>query len=198
MIQPQLGFSSYNNHSLFSDHYLQNILRGTPLWRDAQPPATDFLAWLRGLYAKEQNQLADYHEAQLEDNWIKPILTRLGHVWEGQAAKWEWNQQNGILTKPVLTTQKDTFQFSLANQASRQDWHRHKSAVEIFASDKPMTLLFEKPDTDVGEREELTIDEGIFIVPPGIWHEITLEGTAFVFQASLDEGSISNDKEVAF
>ena len=28
--QPQLGFSPHNNQSLFSDHYLQDILRRTP------------------------------------------------------------------------------------------------------------------------------------------------------------------------
>lgn len=84
--QPQLGFSPHNNQSLFSDHYLQEILRRTPAWRELQPPAADFLAWLRALYAREGDQLANYNESQLEDNWIKPILDRLGHVWDGQAS----------------------------------------------------------------------------------------------------------------
>ncbi len=84
--QPQLGFSPHNNQSLFSDHYLQEILRRTPAWRELQTPAADFLAWLRELYGREQDQLASYNESQLEDNWFKPILDRLGHVWEGQAS----------------------------------------------------------------------------------------------------------------
>ena len=84
--QPQLGFSPHNNQSLFSDHYLKNILRRTPEWKELQTPAAVFLDWLREQYVKERAQLADYHESQLEDNWIKPILTQLGHVWEGQAA----------------------------------------------------------------------------------------------------------------
>ncbi len=84
--QPQLEFSPHNNQSLFSDHYLQEILRRTPAWRDMQAPAAEFLTWLRDLYAGEQDQLASYNESQLEDNWFKPILTQLGHVWEGQAS----------------------------------------------------------------------------------------------------------------
>ncbi|MBK8905734.1 MAG: Eco57I restriction-modification methylase domain-containing protein [Anaerolineaceae bacterium] len=84
--QPQLDFSPHNNQSLFSDHYLQEILRRTAVWRDMQGPAGNFLAWLQDLYALEGNQLANYNESQLEDNWIKPILDRLGHVWEGQAS----------------------------------------------------------------------------------------------------------------
>ena len=84
--QPQLGFSPHNNQSLFSDHYLQDILRRTPEWRALQTPAADFLAWLHNLYAKEGDQLENYNESQLEDNWIKPILDKLGHTWEGQAS----------------------------------------------------------------------------------------------------------------
>ncbi len=84
--QPQLDFSPHNNQSLFSDHYLENILRRTPEWVVWQAPAADFLAWLRDRYTRERDQLASYNESQLEDNWIKPILDRLGHVWEGQAS----------------------------------------------------------------------------------------------------------------
>ncbi|MAU01996.1 MAG: hypothetical protein CL608_33085, partial [Anaerolineaceae bacterium] len=84
--QPQLDFSPHNNQSLFSDHYLQEILRRTPAWREMQTPAAEFLTWLREHYAKERDQLENYNESQLEDNWIKPILDQLGHVWEGQAS----------------------------------------------------------------------------------------------------------------
>ncbi|WP_420645128.1 Eco57I restriction-modification methylase domain-containing protein [Candidatus Leptofilum sp.] len=84
--QPRLDFGSHNNQSLFSDHYLQEILRRTPEWKAWQTPAAYFLAWLRDLYAAERDQLTNYNESQLEDNWIKPILVQLGHVWEGQAS----------------------------------------------------------------------------------------------------------------
>ncbi len=81
-----LSLTSHNNQSLFSDHYLNDILRRADDWAAALAPAQEFLAWLRELYAQERAQLPDYKESQLEDNWFKPIFNRLGHVWEGQAA----------------------------------------------------------------------------------------------------------------
>lgn len=84
--QPPLELTTFNNQSLFSDHYLRDVLRATAVWRDAIHPGREFLGWLRDLYAREQAQLPHYKEAQLEDNWLRPIFGRLGHVWEGQAA----------------------------------------------------------------------------------------------------------------
>jgi len=76
---------AHRNQYLFSDHYLNNLLPQDPRWDAALPEAEAFLTWLQVLYAKEQDQLADYNEAQLETHWFRPILTRLGHVFEGQA-----------------------------------------------------------------------------------------------------------------
>jgi hypothetical protein len=81
-----MNASTFNNQSLFSDHYLRDVLRTTAVWRSAIHQGREFLAWLRDLYAREQAQLPYYKEAQLEDNWLRPIFGRLGHVWEGQAA----------------------------------------------------------------------------------------------------------------
>ena len=76
----------HRNHGLFSDHYLEEILRREPVWEKTQARAAGLLAFLRALYAQEQAQLPAYSEAQLEERWIKPILGQLGHVWEPQAA----------------------------------------------------------------------------------------------------------------
>ncbi|MEA3341327.1 MAG: hypothetical protein U9R15_15290, partial [Chloroflexota bacterium] len=76
---------NHRNQYLFSDHYLNNLLRRDSRWDAALPEAEAFLAWLQGVYAKEQGQLADYNESQLEDHWFRPILRQLGHVFEGQA-----------------------------------------------------------------------------------------------------------------
>ncbi|MCZ2115227.1 MAG: BREX-1 system adenine-specific DNA-methyltransferase PglX, partial [Anaerolineae bacterium] len=74
----------HRNHYLFSDHYLEEILRRQPVWKVAMAASAEFLPWLRDLYAAERDQLEAYNESQLEDNWIRPILGRLGHVWETQ------------------------------------------------------------------------------------------------------------------
>jgi len=84
--QIPLSLSNHNNQALFSDHYLDDILRRTDTWRSAISQARPFLDWLRDLYAQEKAQLPHYKESQLEDNWFKPIFDRLGHTWEGQAA----------------------------------------------------------------------------------------------------------------
>src|SRR5690554_1206792 len=86
-LQLSLGVkTAVNNQYLFSDHYLLNLLPQDPRWQEAQEEAADFLAWLQEQYVHEQGQLASYNEAQLEAHWIRPILQRLGHVWEAQAS----------------------------------------------------------------------------------------------------------------
>lgn len=84
--QMPLSLTAHNNQSLFSDHYLDDILFRSPAWQTAVSHARPFLTWLRALYEQEKEQLASYKESQLEENWFKPIFARLGHVWEVQAA----------------------------------------------------------------------------------------------------------------
>jgi hypothetical protein len=82
--QLQLDLGPHNNQSLFSDHYLNEILRRSPTWRSALDHGRSLLTFLQQLYQQEQNQLTSYNEAQLEEHWIKPILTHLGHTYETQ------------------------------------------------------------------------------------------------------------------
>ncbi len=76
---------AHRNQYLFSDHYLNNLLPQDPRWDAALPEVGVFLAWLQRLYTQEQKQLPKYNESQLEEHWFKPILSQLGHVFEGQA-----------------------------------------------------------------------------------------------------------------
>jgi hypothetical protein len=55
--QSSLPLAAHNNQSLFSDHYLNDILRRNEMWRRALPQAEAFLAGLRELYGREQAQL---------------------------------------------------------------------------------------------------------------------------------------------
>ena len=84
--QIPLPLTSHNNQSLFSDHYLDDILRHTPTWQTAVTQARPLLNWLRARYTQEQAQLTDYKEAQLEENWFKPIFERLGHIYRDYTA----------------------------------------------------------------------------------------------------------------
>jgi hypothetical protein len=74
----------YNNQSLFSDHYLNEILRRETVWQEAQAETAVLLDQLRQLYQSQREQLPLYNESQLEDNWFRPVLTLLGHTMEGQ------------------------------------------------------------------------------------------------------------------
>ena len=56
----QLSFDlgkPHRNHYLFSDHYLDELLRREAVWKDAQPQAAQLLAFLRELYAREGGTL---------------------------------------------------------------------------------------------------------------------------------------------
>jgi hypothetical protein len=74
----------YNNQSLFSDHYLNEILRRETVWQEAQAETAVLLDQLRQLYQSQREQLPLYNESQLEDNWFRPVLQLLGHTMEGQ------------------------------------------------------------------------------------------------------------------
>ena len=78
LAQLSLEPSQHNNRFLFSDHYLDKVLKRSPLWRESIDEGMAFFEWLKALYAKEQDQLPHYKETQLEEHWFDPILEKLG------------------------------------------------------------------------------------------------------------------------
>ena len=108
-VQPPLIRTSHQNQALFSDHYLNEILRRKPEWQTAVSHGRALLTTLRALYANEKEQLTNYNKAQLEANWFQPILTQLGHIYEVQATIPGWDKR----------TKKPDYAF-FANDATRQ------------------------------------------------------------------------------
>lgn len=105
-------------------------------------------------------------------------------------SKWAWSKTEDKITKQVLTPFKDIFQFSVANSKSKQDWHYHEHVFEIYVSSEKMSLYFEDRD-----NPKLTeVKNGIIIVPPEIKHKIVLTGLTYVFQATMNDGGLSEDK----
>ena len=94
---------SHRNHYLFSDYYLANRLPEQPEWAADVAPA---LADLTALWRSYQPQ-AD-NESQTEADWIRPVLTRLGHRFNVQVA----------LDTPFGTRKPDYVLF--ADEAGRQ------------------------------------------------------------------------------
>jgi hypothetical protein len=118
-------------------------------------------------------------------NGIKEIL------WED--ARWTWSQDDGTITKPILLNRRDRFQFSVANASSKQDWHRHSSIFEVYVSDDPMDVEYEEPDAERG-KQAMHVNQGVLIVPPEIPHKVSLSGNTFVFQATLADQDLGEDK----
>jgi hypothetical protein len=109
-------------------------------------------------------------------------------------SKWTFVQDNGIVEeKMLLPNIEDTFQFSVANSRSRQDYHIHGSVFEIYVSYSKMEIRYIKD----GREHTQEVPSGVLIVPPGVMHQITLHGLSFVFQASVKGAKIREDKEVS-
>ena len=77
----QQALQTHRNHYLFSDYYLANRLDEQPEWTaDLSEVLADFTALWRGYQPQADN------EAQTEADWIRPVLLKLGHRFNVQAA----------------------------------------------------------------------------------------------------------------
>ncbi|MDI6791315.1 MAG: hypothetical protein QME81_00380 [bacterium] len=112
---------------------------------------------------------------------------------EWNIPKWSFAPNNGTIEdKKLLPNPEDTFQFSLANECSKQDFHVHKNVFEIYVSYSRMEISYIRD-----KREEiLEVPNGVLIVPPGVIHKIKLHGITFVFQSSTSGFKVHEDKEV--
>jgi type I restriction-modification system DNA methylase subunit len=75
--QHLLSGVAHHNQGLFSDYYLDNILPKE--WAVLQTEAIEIMERLQLLYAKFTPN--PNNEAQTEDDWIKPVLRELGHIY---------------------------------------------------------------------------------------------------------------------
>ena len=67
----------FKNSNLFSNHYLEKLVKDGPEWREAQPEQA--FAGIKELYERKARVLENYNESQLEENFIRPVLRLLGH-----------------------------------------------------------------------------------------------------------------------
>jgi hypothetical protein len=94
-----------------------------------------------------------------------------------------------VSNKKVLVNAKDTFQFSIANELSKQDYHIHKSTLEIYISDFKMEI-------ETREAGKTICKKGVVIVPPRIGHRMKLFGTTYVLQVMQKKIPIDTDKKI--
>ncbi|MEI6103765.1 MAG: N-6 DNA methylase [Methanothrix sp.] len=67
----------FRNSNLFSNHYLESLVKDNPEWREAEPE--EAFARIKELYERKARVLENYNESQLEENFIRPVLRILGH-----------------------------------------------------------------------------------------------------------------------
>jgi hypothetical protein len=119
-------------------------------------------------------------EARHDDErpWITPLWTfqvRDGHV----------------AVKDLLELPADRSQFSVANENSRQQSHKHLNVFELYISAFPMDVQYRQAD---GTPETLTVECGAMLVPPTVEHHVVLHGLTFVVQCATPEHRVGTDK----
>ncbi|OPX80448.1 MAG: hypothetical protein A4E45_00068 [Methanosaeta sp. PtaB.Bin039] len=77
-VKPQT-FEAVNNHGLFSNHYLETQIPKTSEWKENEKAQIIFNK-INEYYQQKREALAAYKEEQLEDNFIRPVLKELGHI----------------------------------------------------------------------------------------------------------------------
>jgi hypothetical protein len=71
----------HRNHGLFSDHFLDVRLTATQEWPTLVAEAASVFAQVKALWTEKASVLPHYSEAQLEDEFIRPVLRDvLGHA----------------------------------------------------------------------------------------------------------------------
>lgn len=81
VVQLALAPTPHRNQQLFSDHYLNVNVPARFEWSALRAEAEPVLRELQRLFAA---YTPSDKEAQTEDDWIKPVLRRLGHTFEVQ------------------------------------------------------------------------------------------------------------------
>lgn len=75
----------FSNQTLFSDYYLTEVLPEDALWAASTAEAEAAQTELRALWQGAE-ALVTGHEGQTEEHWVRPVLTRLGYVFQVQTA----------------------------------------------------------------------------------------------------------------
>lgn len=127
----------------------------------------------------------------------KPLKLIAHELYENESmwdeSKWSFASSDGkVIDKKLLLNPEDKFQFSIANEQSKQDFHVHHNVFEIYVSYSEMEIIYFSD----GRERKLQIPKGALIIPPNISHKVRLYGPTFVFQSVIKEGNVHGDKEI--
>jgi len=111
----------YVNRGLFSDHFLDELLPQADSWQVDEDEVR--LAWQAALnlYGPRQDELPQRNEAQLEREFVRPLLEALGHHFEVQ---------------PPLPTsggvRRPDYAFFASDQDKADALRHHKGELDYF------------------------------------------------------------------
>ena len=72
----------YRNQRLFSDHYLMEILPQSDEWKSIdRQKLNEAFTGIKSLHQKKCKVIPSFKESQLEEEFIRPILRILGHIY---------------------------------------------------------------------------------------------------------------------
>lgn len=83
--------SAFRNQRLFSDHYLQEILPQSDEWKSIdKEKLNEAFARIQSLHQKKCKIIPSLKESQLEEEFIRPILRILGHIYAPHPSSEAW------------------------------------------------------------------------------------------------------------
>ena len=112
---------AYNNQGLFSDFYLEELIKEDEFFNKCREDAKEIWEKLKTVYEKEKPHLRDdTNEAETERRFIRPVLSIMGHIFALQ---------------PPLPTPEGTKVPDFAFFATEEDLieaEKHKGSLEFF------------------------------------------------------------------
>jgi hypothetical protein len=171
----QIALHTHRNHFLFSDYYLTHRLREQPEWAtEVSAALAEFTALWRGYQPQADN------ESQTEADWIRPVLTKLGHTFNVQAA----------LATPFGTRKPDYILF--AAEAGRQ---AAKAATGPLTGDQLRDSALAVADAKAWDRD---LDRAVAAGPgkrgPAISENPMLQIYVYVQHSGLAWGLVTNGR----
>ena len=152
----------FNNNGLFSNHYLENLIQKSPVWDDDAHLAEVFSA-IRDIYLKKSRNFERYVEADLEHNWIRPVLDRLGHHYGVQ----ESAHQDPLKPDYAIFADKEALDEAYSHKRGSDDFY--KNAV-VVGDAKAWNVALDKSRQGKVLREaanpSLQIDNYLRATPP--------------------------------
>jgi len=152
----------FNNSGLFSNHYLENLIQRSPVWDDDAHLAEVYSA-IRDIYLKKSRNFERYVEADLEHNWIRPVLDRLGHYYGVQ----ESVHQDPLKPDYAFFADKEALDEAYSHKRGSDDFY--KNAV-VVGDAKAWNVALDKSRQGKVLREaanpSLQIDNYLRATPP--------------------------------